>query len=65
VIPPVHPYAGTNLERASRWVLCSEEVVKQLSEEWSEPVQVRISEDDGSVLELTLRCYPRADGAVR
>src|ERR1700747_3704534 len=59
--PPPHAAAGTSLERASRWILVSEEVLEQLSKDWSPPVEVMIAKDDERVLELTLRTHTCPD----
>lgn len=42
-------------EQGTRWVKCSPEIVRQLSDEWSRPVQIMITADDGHTLELTMR----------
>ena len=36
----------------ARWVLVSRELVDMLSREWSEPVRVKIEQDDGKELQL-------------
>ena len=42
-----------------RWVRVADELVAQLSAEWSEPVRVKITADDGHELQLVLtRSHP-------
>jgi len=55
------------IENPSVTVLVSPELIKQMNGEWSEPVQVQITETPGvgTGWEMIFRTYPRADDGER
>ena len=45
------------LRHGDRWVRVSGELVKTLSAEWSEPLRVCITSEEGDVLDLTFQTH--------